>query len=317
MAKPEHDHLPGPCLNCGNYLNSTDLFCGQCGQKRIEKEDMSFNHLIGESFLDYFHFDSKLFRTLKPLLFKPGFLTLEFMKGKRKTYLEPFKLFLIISVIYFLLLPLSGESTHEYEKAEVQKSSKDKVQHNNLHPFKYSLKGMELSDAGQDSIKREIDTIGLKKYVDKNFSKYNAIVKLLMRQVFKILVYSGKTFTTVLEHTASKMIFLLIPLFALLLKLFYRKSGRLYFEHLIFSLHIHAFIFLILILVLIIEFIVNVKMLYIILIFLVYLFYALKRNYSGKNGKTLRKLFLLFLSYIIIALPVFFILLLLVSVFLV
>jgi len=59
---------------------------------------MSFRHLIGDSFLDYFHFDSKFFRTILPLLFKPGWLTLEYMKGRRKSYVEPFKLFLVISV---------------------------------------------------------------------------------------------------------------------------------------------------------------------------------------------------------------------------
>jgi len=84
--------------------------CPLCGQKRLEREDMSFRHLIGESFLDYFHFDSKFFRTIVPLVLKPGKLSLEFMKGKRKSYVEPFRLFLVISIIYFLLLPFSKEN---------------------------------------------------------------------------------------------------------------------------------------------------------------------------------------------------------------
>jgi len=112
-AKSSPHHTPGPCLNCGTYLWSNDLFCPKCGQKRLEREDMSFTRMIGESFLDYFHFDSKFFKTIFPLIFKPGKLTLEYMKGKRKTYVEPFRLFLVISIIYFLLLPLSRETKND------------------------------------------------------------------------------------------------------------------------------------------------------------------------------------------------------------
>jgi len=112
-VKPKTQHEPGPCLNCGTYLSKDDLFCSHCGQKRLKREDMSFRYLIGNSFLDYFHFDSKFFRTILPLLYKPGWLTLEYMRGKRKSFVEPFRLFLVISVIYFLLLPFGREQVAE------------------------------------------------------------------------------------------------------------------------------------------------------------------------------------------------------------
>jgi len=315
LEKPKPHHPPGPCLNCGTYLGRDDYFCPHCGQKQLEKEDLSFQHIIGESFFDYFHFDSKFFRTLFPLMYKPGFLTQEFMKGKRKSYVEPFRLFLVISVIYFLLLPLGRD-------AESEKDPADRTQPSNVtgsaHPkklFSYTLKGKPVSAARQDSIRREIDTVGIKHYVNKEFAKDGWVVKVLMKQALKIVIYSGESFTTVLEHTASKMIFLLIPFFALLLKLFSLRSKRLYYEHLIFSLHIHAFVFMLLIIVFLIEFLVPVRMAIIIVISLVYLFFALKRNYGFSTGKSLRKLFLIMLFYFIIALPVFFILLILVSFF--
>lgn len=315
--KPEPHHTPGPCLNCGTYLGSNDQFCPHCGQKQFEKEDLSFRHIIGESFFDYFHFDSKFFRTIFPLMYKPGFLTLEYMKGKRKSYVEPFRLFLVISVIYFLLLPLGRDAAGEQEP--VDRTQPANVT-GNAHPkklFAYTLNGNPISAARQDSILREIDTVGIKQYVDKNFAKDGWVIKLLMKQAFKIFIYSGLSFNTVLEHTASKMIFLLIPFFALLLKLFSLRSKRLYYEHLIFSLHMHAFVFTLLILVFLIEFLVPVKMAIIILISLVYLFFALKRNYGFSTGKSLWKLFLIMIFYCIIALPVFFILLILVAVFMV
>ncbi|MEI7662163.1 MAG: DUF3667 domain-containing protein [Bacteroidota bacterium] len=309
-------HDPGPCLNCSTYLGSHDLFCPHCGQKRIEHEDMSFSHLIGESFLDYFHFDSKFFRTIRPLLFRPGRLTMEFMNGKRKSYLEPFKLFLVISVIYFLLLPLNGDSSHEKGTNEATRVAGVSGNANHLKPYTYTLKGSPISFAGQDSIRREIDTIGVRGYVDKHFGEYGWVYKLLMRQGFKILAYSGQSFSTVLEHTASKMIFLLIPVFALLLKLVYLRRKRLYFEHLVFSLHAHAFVFLLMTMVLLIEFFVPVRMLYLVVISLVYLFFALKFNYGEGTGKTSWKLLILTLLYCIIALPVFMAMLILVALFL-
>jgi hypothetical protein len=315
-VKPLAHHEPGPCLNCGTHLSEDDLFCSHCGQKRLEREDMSFRHLIGDSFLDYFHFDSKFFRTILPLLFKPGWLTLEYMKGRRKSYVEPFKLFLVISVIYFLLLPFSKESEPEkispkQSNSNVSQAGKNK---SSLEKTKISLEGIQLDKNGRDSVKKEIDTIGLQGYVDKHFGKKSRSTRIFIKQVLKITISTGQSFTTILEHTASKLIFLFIPVLAALLKLFYIRRKRLYFEHLIFSLHAHAFIFLLFILNLLIGLIFPTSMLFIILIILVYGFIALKKYYRQGFGKTLAKMLLISLSYFTIAIPLFFLVLLLVSV---
>jgi hypothetical protein len=315
--KAGHHHDPAPCLNCGTYLWPNDLFCPKCGQKRLEREDMSFSHMIGESFLDYFHFDSKFFKTIFPLILQPGRLTVDYMKGKRKTYVEPFRLFLVISIIYFLLLPFSRESKYDQSAVKTISSSKTKSNAPEAKLDKYTIKGMPVSQLEEDSIKREIDTTSLQQYVERHFANENWIGKLFMKQTIKIIIYSRESFITVLEHTASKVIFILIPILALLLKLFYRKSKRLYYEHLIFSLHTHAFFFLILIAVVLIEFFMPVKMEIIILIYMIYLFIALKTYYAEKIGRTLRKFILLIFLYCIVALPVFFLLLFLVSMFMV
>ena len=277
---------------------------------------MSFRHLIGDSFLDYFHFDSKFFRTILPLLFNPGWLTLEYMKGRRKSYVEPFKLFLVISVIYFLLLPFSKES--EPEKISPKRSNSNlTLKDNNKSPLektKFSLNGIQLGKKGRDSIRKEIDTIGLQGYVDKHFGKKSLATRIFIKQVLKIAITTGQSFTTILEHTASKLIFLFIPVLAALLKLFYIRRKRLFFEHLIFSLHLHSFIFLIFILNLLIELIFPINMFIIVMIILVYGFFALKKYYGQGFGKTLAKMLLISLSYLNIAIPLFFLVLLLVAV---
>jgi hypothetical protein len=302
---PETLHETGPCLNCGNHLWPNDMFCPKCGQKRLEREDMSIRHLFQDSFLDYFHFDSKFFRTVIPLLTKPGWLTVEFMNGKRKSFVEPFKLFLVISVIYFILLPFSGEPASEKKENAgnlPETSSAVNKKQNQLH---YSLDAIPVRDEAIDSMRIEIDSIGVRQYVEKHHPNEPAWAKLFMRQAFKIMVSTGQSFITVLEHTASKLIFLLIPVLALLLKLFYIRCKRLYFEHLIFSLHIHSFFFLFLILCLLAGFFIHVSVLIIVLVFLIYTLLALRRYYRQSTGKTLAKIFLISVSYLIIALPFF------------
>jgi hypothetical protein len=313
--EPKPPQEQGPCLNCGTILSKDDLFCFHCGQKRLDREDISFRHLIGDSFLDYFHFDSKFFRTILPLLYKPGWLTLEYMKGKRKSFVEPFKLFLVISVIYFLLLPLSKEpesgkiSPAQSNSPQLQAGKKTDLSH-----VRYSLNGVSLSKSGMDSVKNEIDSIGRKRYVEKHFARESFWTKLFITQVLKIMISTGQSFVTVLEHTASKLIFLFIPVFAALLKLFYIRRKRLYFEHLIFSLHLHAFIFLLFILYLLIELIFPLNLFFIIMIILVYGFLALKKYYGQAFGKTLAKMLLVSMSYLIIGIPLFILLLILVAV---
>lgn len=308
-----HSHEPGPCLNCCTWLNKEDVYCRQCGQKRLERDDMSFRHLVGDSFLDYFHFDSRLINTLRPLLFNPGWLTLEFMKGRRQSFVEPFRLFLVISLIYFIILPFSGENSTEQQDTKA-KTASSKINSKKPNHTTYSIKGIPLTDAARDSMRAEIDSIGIKNYVEKHNGGESSFTKLFLRQAIKIMVSTGQSFTTVLEHTASKMIFVLIPVFALLLKLFYIRRKRLYFEHMIFSLHLHSFFFLFMLIFMIAGFFVSISIFWMILVFLLYGFLALKRYYQQSFRKTFAKLFLITFSYVIIGLPVFVLLLLVVAV---
>ncbi|MCX6303576.1 MAG: DUF3667 domain-containing protein [Bacteroidetes bacterium] len=265
--------------------------------------------------MDYFHFDSKFFRTILPLLYKPGWLTLEYMRGRRKSFVEPFKVFLVIRVIYFLLMPFGKEQEAENTSPVLSDPGMSQPDHQKTGKkhVSYTLQGVPLSKSGRDSVKNEIDTTGLKNYVEKHFSKESGWTKLFIRQALKIMISTGQSFTTVLEHTASKLIFILIPVFAALLKLFYLRRKRLYFEHLIFSLHLHAFIFLLFILYLLIELLFPLNLFYTAIIILVYGFIALKKYYGQALWKTLAKMLLISLSYLIIGLPLFMMLLILVA----
>ena len=93
------------CSNCNRSLQG--VYCSNCGQKDLES--LKFRYLFKE-FVDHnLDIDSKLFITLKYLITKPWFLTVEYWKGKRARYTSPFKTYLLISFIYFLLISISTE----------------------------------------------------------------------------------------------------------------------------------------------------------------------------------------------------------------
>ena len=103
------------CRNCGALL--TGRYCADCGQKH-EVGIPTVGHLLAEGVEGLTHADSRLWRTLRVLLTKPGFLTAEYFGGRRERYLPPIRLYLVLSFVAFLLLPvLSGTPLQVEEKA--------------------------------------------------------------------------------------------------------------------------------------------------------------------------------------------------------
>jgi len=100
------------CANCGQPLAGE--YCAACGQ-RHEPHVHTIGHFAGEAFESISHADSRLWRTLLYLLTKPGFLTREFFAGRRVRYLPPFRLYLVISVLFFLVVGLGGGGDDEVE----------------------------------------------------------------------------------------------------------------------------------------------------------------------------------------------------------
>ena len=87
------------CNNCNSEL--TGLYCSDCGQK--DTDLLSVKVIMKEFTDNVFSFDSRFFITLKYLITKPGFLTLEYWAGKRTKYLPPLRLYLVISILYFFI----------------------------------------------------------------------------------------------------------------------------------------------------------------------------------------------------------------------
>ena len=101
----------GPeCLNCGNPLELTDLYCSYCGQLNTTKQ-LSLKDFFGEFIGSVFTYDSRLRYTIKDLLFKPGRITANYVHGQRLKYANPFRFFLSVSIIFFLIQGLISNIT--------------------------------------------------------------------------------------------------------------------------------------------------------------------------------------------------------------
>ena len=85
------------CKNCEQPLNGE--YCSYCGQRDIEL--LKFKKLIKDFFDHHLDLDSRIFRTIKYLIFNPGFLTIEYWNGRRTRYIPPFRIYLLTSFLYF------------------------------------------------------------------------------------------------------------------------------------------------------------------------------------------------------------------------
>jgi hypothetical protein len=157
------------CLNCGHFV--ADHFCSHCGQENIETKE-TFKHQLSHVIGDITHFDSKFLQTVKYLFIKPGFLTLEYLKGKRIRYVHPVRLFVFTSFLFFFFHSIIPElhSTHkngitEAEFKEALKNAKTKDDSDELlkmqklgHLFGKELFGKAYSEIDKEDT-TEKDTI--------------------------------------------------------------------------------------------------------------------------------------------------------------
>src|ERR1700688_3433490 len=89
-------HHSPHCTNCGARVSGR--YCSNCGQQ-VKYELHSFWELLSEATEVVTHADSRLWRTLRALLFQPGFLSQQFLAGRRVSYLSPFRLYFVLSVL--------------------------------------------------------------------------------------------------------------------------------------------------------------------------------------------------------------------------
>ncbi|MGH8201850.1 MAG: DUF3667 domain-containing protein [Steroidobacteraceae bacterium] len=194
------------CGNCGAPLSGP--YCSQCGQ-RHEPAVHSFWHFMREAFEDFTHADSRLSRTLGALLFRPGFLTREFLEGRRARYLPPVRLYLVLSVAFFVIAGIV--TSHSRVQAPTPAEAREAC----------------------SEIPQPLPWIGA----------YGA---RFQTGCMAAIEDGGRSIDESVLHNVPRAMFLFLPLLGLVMKALYRRPGRYYVEHLLFFVHNHALIFLLL-----------------------------------------------------------------------
>lgn len=260
------------CNNCGTDLQGT--FCHRCGQK-----DVNYNKPLHEAIgllLDtWFSLDNKVLRSIGPIFLKPGYLSREFIAGRRARYTSPLKMFFFASVLYFTLASLTGRNGNVGNignATEGDPALKTKLQ--------MEIARTTPTATSQTSFWERLEAKG------KSMSQNPQELKQRFNTAF------------------SYMFFALMPLFALMLKLFLHRKKRLYFEHLIYSVHLHVFGFLFLALLYLIQIATSLKEDWISGIacgaFMLYFLLAMRQFYGMRwFAGVLRTLVILF-SYMIL-----------------
>ncbi len=276
------------CLNCGYLLKDDRKYCPNCGQENKSLK-IDFRQLFSEFFETYFGLDSKFFKSLLPLLFKPGFLTKQFLSGKRARYIPPVRLYFVVSILYFFILSIDN-------LAGIEESISDDESN-----FTLMLPNDTLVYDSSDDFIKDIEKQGFKEYHD-SVGADSPIAKFGLTQIYKIAKNKGKGLKEQYLNNVSIMMFFLLPFFALLLKLFFKKQKYFYNEHLMFSYHLHAFIFLFLSLyILFSKYILHYFSISIlILIITIYTFLALGKVYRYSVKSTIGRFLLLMFVYNII-----------------
>jgi hypothetical protein len=262
-AEPPAAHA-APCANCGCEV--AGRYCLQCGQERRNRL-VSLHALAADFLEDEMALSSRLPLTALFLFARPGFLTQEYLRGRIVRYIRPLKLYLGTSVIFFLLVSvLDSEWLRVGMDASTDTTAAAATTAGPEAPDAPAAAGEEsvaAAVAGDPEVQEQLGMArriaaaaeggapgpGGKSWVDEiEISAGNPLVQGLVeekREHFRGMT-PGEAFREVMkefrEHVPTMMV-ILLPVFALLLKLLYARCGRLYVEHFVFALHLHAFAF--------------------------------------------------------------------------
>jgi len=220
------------CLNCEEPLQGK--YCSSCGQENIP-ENVHLKTVFSDVIDDYFTIDSKIITSLVPLLFRPGFLSLEYFAGRRVRYVKPFRIYILSSLLFFFLFFMNQGSFVDSTDAELPP--------NVLTQPDSLVTAMDLdSTISSNSFNFTIDD-----EADADSTELSAFERFLVKRTERFEDMDDEEmdagFSSFFRNNIPKVMFVLLPVFAGLLKLFFRKKRPYYLEHFIFSLHLHSFCF--------------------------------------------------------------------------
>ncbi len=217
----------GHCMNCETELAGE--YCHHCGQHHRQYIRSIFA-VVGDLFGEIGHWDSRFYRTMVGLFFRPGFLSLEFSRGRHASYVPPLRLYFFVSLVAFLVLSMTfrfevqAPTDPEQVITEVNQAVKDGVAGN--ANAEAAIQGLDVSQLRLDL-----------PWLDEQDQQ-------TLRERIAYLSKNPSLLVKKLVSLAPQMMLLMLPFWALYLKLMYLFNHRYYLEHLTVALHTHAFLLL-------------------------------------------------------------------------
>lgn len=284
------------CKNCQTKFSGK--YCPNCGQS-LKEFEKPLNFLIIDLAGNIFAFDTRFWKTLVSIILRPGHLASDYLKGHRARYMPPFRFYVFISFIFFLMLSIYIRKNVKLDFEVTNKISQS--------IDKAILENDSLSKTREDTLifEKAQDTVFLN--IDSTDNNYEAMIltphdsKEQVLHAFKAILSSPQLYLLRFLKYISWSLFFLMPFYAVLLWLFFHKSRRYFYGHLIFSINQHAFIFIISIILLAIKFIFHDRDThpenFLALIIPVYMYIGTFRLYKKKWYSTFFKILGIFFIY--------------------
>lgn len=238
-----------PKLHCANC--QTELLgphCYACGQP-VKGLVRHFSNVIGDLLNTLLALDSRSWRTLPSLLFKPGFLTTEYFAGRRVRYVSPVQLFIFLCLSTFLIIRLGSDWTidvnsFEYSEKVIaeadQKVEASQVEIINAIPERSAMKGIE-TELNQVITKFDHGLLQIVGWPEPWSQWINTEIAKARKNINRVSEDPNR-FKKVFFSALPSTLLVMVPIFAMMLWVIYVFKRRLYMEHLIVTLHSHAFI---------------------------------------------------------------------------
>jgi hypothetical protein len=211
---------PGTCANCGHPLGG--VYCSRCGEERLDPDKLTVWHFVTRSMPEeIFDLDGKIWRTLRLLLFRPGFLALEYAAGRRRRYVNPLRILLTAIVIYVLSTPSGLNFTLSLGKG--------------FEDFRLSVVPVPVPKTRSvDASLDQIDRLGM---LERMFNEKLGPPEEATDDV-------RNRFNDTLAGLGTPLSFTTVLLLAVPLYLCFSRRRPLFVEHAVFSMHYFSFVLL-------------------------------------------------------------------------
>jgi len=223
---PALEHLPTACLNCGTAVSRN--YCPECGQHVVDP-DPTLRELGHELAAGFLNWDGKLLGTVRLLLTSPGTLTEEYLAGRRVRFISPLRVYLTCSFLFFFVKAVLPAAPLQISgvRASVGKDTAPRATATQIGIITVQEDDEAQSLAELDRLAKKSDGFG---------SAWGRHFAAALRDKAKL--------TATIAANVPRVMFVLVPIFAALVALVFRRRRMRYPQHLAFALHVHAFLFL-------------------------------------------------------------------------